>query len=233
MKYFVKEYDHIERWKNLRQDLFRNEEPSVKLVAVTTPVPDAGLITPETLPGYTARQSHESSGDYHDDLRLGKKLISMGHDTPLEALQFVLHVSGISKSLAGQWTRHRAGIGWTFRSTRYVSAAGNTFVYPAFEYINDESLVRTILSRYEEAHWQALETYDLIKGMGAKNQELRRLMPVGWASAAYVYVNARALRHFFKLRLDPHAEWEIRRLAILTINRIMDVAPSLFEDLVK
>jgi thymidylate synthase (FAD) len=45
-----------------------------------------------------------------------------------------------------------------------------------------------------------------------------------------VYVNARSLRHFFELRLDGSAEWEIRRLAYLMFNDVMEKAPTLFED---
>lgn len=233
MRYFAREYEHIERWKHLRQDLFRNEEPKITLVGITTPVDEAASlgVTPETLPAYTARQSHESEGTYEDDLRLNRKLVAWGHHTCLEAVQFVYWVTGVSKSLAGQWTRHRIGIGWTFRSTRYVKANKNTFVYPALEYIDAEDQVLAIYRAYEREHRRSIEVYDELRAMGVRNQELRRLMPVGWATSAYVYVNARSLRHFFELRLDTSAEWEIRRLAYLMFNDVMDRTPSLFEDL--
>jgi len=235
LKYFVHEYNHIEKWKHLRQDLFRNEEPNLRLVGLTVPTKDLvdQGVTTETLPAYTARQSHESEGTHEDDLRLNRKLVSWGHHTCLEAVQFVYLVTGVSKSLAGQWTRHRIGIGWTFRSTRYVKANKNTFVYPALEYLDSEDQVMGIYRAYEREHRRAIEVYEEIRAMGVRNQELRRLMPVGWATAAYVYVNARALRHFFELRLDTSAEWEIRRLAYLMFNDAMTHAPSLFEDMLE
>jgi thymidylate synthase (FAD) len=77
-----------------------------------------------------------------------------------------------------------------------------------------------------------MEVYEELQSLGVRNQELRRLMPVGWSTAAYVYVNARSLRHFFELRLEKSAEWEIRRLAYLMFDDVMAMAPSLFEDLV-
>ncbi len=233
MRYFAREYDHIERWKHLRTDLFRNEEPRIELVGLTTPVPELASqgVTTEALPAYTARQSHESEGTPEDDLRLNRKLVSWGHHTCLEAVQFVYLVTGVSKSLAGQWTRHRIGIGWTFRSTRYVKANRNAFVYPALEYIDSEDRVAEVYRAYEREHRRAMEVYEEIAALGVRNQELRRLMPVGWATSAYVYVNARALRHFFELRLDSSAEWEIRRLAYLMLDDAMAHAPSLFEDL--
>jgi thymidylate synthase (FAD) len=233
LSYFERELEHIERWKVLRKDLFRNEEPLIKLIGMTTPTEEMVSlgVTTETLPAYTARQSHESAGTYEDDLNLNKKLITWGHHTCLEAVQFVYYVTGVSKSLAGQWTRHRIGIGWTFRSTRYVKANKNTFIYPALEYIDSEDVVRSAYGIFEREHRRAIEVYDELKELGIRNQELRRLMPVGWSTAAYVYVNARSLRHFFELRLDKSAEWEIRRLAYTMFNDAMGIAPTLFEDL--
>jgi thymidylate synthase (FAD) len=231
MKYFKKELAEINKWEHLRKNLYNNEEVNVELIAMTKPLNEADWITSESLPGFTARQSHESKGSYDDDIELNKKLISWNHITPLESIQFVFHVTGISKSLAGQWTRHRAGIGWTFRSTRYVSAEDNKFIYPALEYIDNEEKVSKVYESYERAHMDFADTYKYLKGEGVKNQELRRLMPVGFSTAAYCYVNARALRHFFELRLSKHAEWEIRRMAYLTFNTVMNIAPSIFEDL--
>ena len=233
MKYFAKELEHLERWKGVRAGLFRNEEPAIRLIGMTTPTPEIAElgVTTETLPAYTARQSHESEGTYEDDLKLNRKLISWEHLTCLEAAQFVYYVTGVSKSLAGQWTRHRIGIGWTFRSTRYVKASKNMFIYPALEYLDSEDAVRAALEVYQREHLRAMDVYEELKNMGVRNQELRRLMPVGWSTAAYVYVNARSLRHFFNLRLDKSAEWEIRRLAYLMFNDAMATAPTLFEDL--
>ena len=234
MKYFEHELDHIERWQYLRQDLFRNEEPKIKLIGLTTPTGEMASqgVTTETLPAYTARQSHESEGTHEDDLRLNKKLITWGHQTCLEAVQFVYYVTGVSKSLAGQWTRHRIGIGWTFRSTRYVKANKNMFIYPALEYVDSEEQVKAVYQAYAREHRHSMEVYEELQALGVRNQELRRLMPVGWSTAAYVYVNARSLRHFFELRLEKSAEWEIRRLAYLMFNNVMSIAPTLFEDLI-
>ncbi len=219
----------------MRKDLFRNEEPQIKLIGMTTPTEEMAEIgiTPETLPAYTARQSHESEGTYEDDLKLNKKLISWGHHACLEAVQFVYYVTGVSKSLAGQWTRHRIGIGWTFRSTRYVKANKNMFIYPALEYLDSEETVRTVYDVYDREHRRAMDVYEELKKLGVRNQEMRRLMPVGWSTSAYMYVNARSLRHFFGLRLDKSAEWEIRRLAYMLFNDVMAKAPTLFEDLLE
>ena len=229
MTYFKDQLDQLNKWEHLRLPLFRNEEVGVKLVALTKPVDDS--MSTESLPAFTARQSHESNGTHENDLQLNQKLIAWGHTTPLEAVQFVFHVSGISKSLAGQWTRHRAGIGWTFRSTRYVSAGENKFIYPALEYIDNESKAKEVLGLYEKANEMAVNNYNLIVSAGVKNQEARRIMPVDWSTSCYCYINARSLRHFFDLRLSPYAEWEIRRLAYMMFNVSVDLCPTIFKDI--
>lgn len=231
--YFKEELAQLEKWRELRSSLFRNVEPEVKLIAVTQPLEEySDIITTETLPGYTARESHESDGTIEDDLELNRKLINWEHKVPFEAVQFVFHTSGISKSLAGQWTRHRSGIGWTFRSTRYVPASENCFVYPALEYL-DEDTSRKAYTLYEDSHIRSLEEYEKLIQLGVKNQEARRLMPVEWATSSYVYINASSLRHLFEMRLSPHAEWEIRRMCYMMFNDVCTRYPSLFEDFTK
>ena len=221
----------MDKWKHLRKDLFRSVEPEIKIVAVTQPVGEyKELCTTETLPAFTARASHESKGTKEDDITLNRTLIKLGHDTPLQAVNFVLYFSGITKSLQAQWTRHKIGVGWTFRSTRYISANQNCFVYNTYDYIDDENKARELLKIDEDIAKQAVDLYEKKRALGSTKQDARKIMPVFWATSCYFYVNARALRHLFKLRLDKAAEWEIRRMSVILYDICMKVAPSLFED---
>lgn len=221
----------MDKWKNLRKNLFRAIEPEIKLVAITQPVVEyKNLCTPETLPAFTARISHESKGTREDDISLNKILIKLGHDTPFQAVQSVFYFSGVTKSLQAQWTRHKIGVGWTFRSTRYVPANQNYFVYNTYDYIDDEEKAKQLLKIDEEIAKKAIESFDKKMTLGSTKQDARKIMPVFWATSCYFYVNARALRHLFKLRLDKAAEWEIRRMAVILFDICMKVTPSLFED---
>ena len=222
----------MDKWKHLRKNLFLTVEPEVKLVAITQPYGEyKELCTTETLPAFTARASHESKGTKEDDIRLNKTLIKLDHDTPLQAVEYVFHVSGITKSLQAQWTRHKIGVGWTFRSTRYVPASQNYFVYNTYNYINDEEKVRELLKIDEAIAKKAIELFEKRITLGATKQDARKIMPVFWTTSCYFYVNARALRHLFKLRLTKAAEWEIRRMVSIMFDICMQFTPSLFEDL--
>lgn len=143
----------LDRWKHLREGLFRSVEPNVELVAITQPVGKwKELCTLESLPGFTARQSHESKGTLEDDLALNRKLVTWDppHTTPYQAVEYIFNVTGTSKSVQAQWTRHKIGVGWIYRSTRYVEASGNRFVYCTYDYIDDEEAVRRLLAIDEE-----------------------------------------------------------------------------------
>ena len=224
----------IDKWAHLRKDLFRSVELSVKIVAVTQMCGEyCNICTPESLPGFTARVSHESKGTIEDDIILNRKLIKWGHTTPLQFLQFVFDVRGITKSLQNQWVRHKIGVGWIFRSTRFVPADQNNFVYSTYDYLDDEVKVRELLLIDEETAKIAIQRYEEKRALGATKEDSRKIMPLFFETPCYFEVNARALRHFFSLRLKKDAEWEIRRLADLILEKCMDIAPSLFEDFLK
>ena len=218
---------YLDKHKSIRHFLFRNVEPKLKLIAKTVPMTDfeTGTVTSETLPAFTARESHQSQGTYQDDLRLTEDLLKWGHTTPFEGLTFTYRVEGISKSLASQWTRHRAGIGWTFRSTRYVDSKLNGFVYPLFEYLDDPMFA---YEEYEDVHKVIMNRVESLTKQGVDKQEARRLQPVGFATSAYVYTNARQLMHFFELRVAPHAENEHRRFAIMWLLDLYGMYPRVF-----
>lgn len=222
----------MDRWKHLRKNLFRSVEPEIKLVAITQPTDEyKDICTSETLPAFTARASHESKGTKEDDIRLNKVLIKLGHDTPLQAVGLVFYIGGVTKSLQAQWTRHKIGVGWTFRSTRYIPASKNCFVYNTYDYINKKEKVERLLKIDEAVAKQSIDLFEKRTSLGATKQDARKIMPVFWATFCYFYVNARSLRHLFKLRLDKAAEWEIRRMTAMLFDVCMESTPSLFEDL--
>jgi len=221
----------FDKWSYLRKGLFRNTELKVELVAMTKPVGKYQKIcTSETLPAFTARASHESKGTIEYDKRLNKTLIELGHTTPLQAVQFVFRVDGISKSLQNQWVRHKIGVGWTFRSSRYIPANQNTFVYCTYDYIKSGEDVLKLLTIDDMAARQAVKSFNEKIELGATKQDSRKIMPVFWNTPCYFYVNARALRQLFSLRLKEAAEWEIRRLHREILEILKRKTPSLFYD---
>lgn len=231
-------------WKELRSECFGNVEPEIALEAVTVPLDN--LTKPaqtrdfwntiETLPAWSAAISYGSREKMADDMdrkkSLNKKLIDLGHMTPLESLQFNFRVSGISKACGAQMSRHRIGQGHVSSSRRF-QAQGAAFVYPLLSYIKEEQLARDALNKLSEANKKAYEIYEDLRNSNKLHKEdARRAIPVASSQERIWWINARALRDFLHLRLPRDAEWEIRRIAAMLYNIVMDVTPSLFEDIV-
>lgn len=228
-------------WKELRKNLFRNVEPNVELIAITQPLEKLSKqgIESGTIAAYTARHCWESSHKYSEnpkennelDKELTKNLIKMGHDTPLQAINYVFDIEGVTKSLQAQWTRHKIGVGWSFRSSRFVSGSSNTFVYNTYDYIEDEEKVKKLLELDEQTNKQAITVFDEKIKLGATKQDARKVMPVQFATHCSFFANARSIRHLLKLRLDKHAEWEIRRMSVMILEELMKINPEIYQDI--
>ena len=50
-----------------------------------------------------------------------ERLMSSGHQTPLEHVSFTFTIDGISRACLAQLTRHRIGVAFSVRSQRYVA----------------------------------------------------------------------------------------------------------------
>jgi thymidylate synthase (FAD) len=225
-------------------ECFGNQEPEVILEAVTAPVEvlrksvsDAEFwSTVEAMPAWSAAISYGSreklAGAHDKKISLNRKLIELGHHTPLESIQFNFHVVGISKACGAQLSRHRIGQGHVSSSRRFQSQ-GMSFVYPLLAYIKTEAEAKAALNTISDVNKKAFEIYEKLREeSGLHKEDARRVIPVASSQERIWWVNARALRDFFRLRLPKDAEWEIRRMAIMVFNIVSKVAPSLFQDII-
>lgn len=231
-------------WKELRSSCFGNVEPEIILEAVSVPLENLSTRmekrdlweTIETLPAWSAAISYGSREKMADDMErkrsLNRKLIGLGHMTPLESLQFNFRVSGISKACGAQMSRHRIGQGHVSSSRRF-QAQGAAFVYPLLSYITNETDARDALMKLSEVNRKAYEIYEDLRNSNRLHKEdARRAIPVASSQERVWWINARALRDFLRLRLPKDAEWEIRRIAVMLYNLVSEATPSLFEDIV-
>lgn len=157
-----------------------------------------------------------------------KKLVDMGHLSPIEHASFTFAIEGVSRALLAQITRHRIA-SFSVKSQRYVRATGgfNYIIPPAIEALGEdavrefESQMDTVYSFYEG--WiERLE-----KGERG-NEDARFVLPNAAESKMIVTMNARELLHFFSLRCCNRAQWEIREVAWDMLKLVTEVAPSLF-----
>lgn len=231
----------LDKWKGLREklNLFGNVEPEVRLIGIT--VPTELVCSPFTNPKepycnkieqQVPKSALQSTGaDVTDYYALTKNLLRLGHMTPFEAIQFNFDITGISKACSAQMSRHRIGTGHVSASRRYKIQAAS-FIYPLLASIDDVETVKSVYIRLASVYEESFKEYHHLKdSYKVKKGDIRYIVPVGSATSRIMWINARALRHFFELRLPATAEEEIRRLAFFLLDSVMRVTPALFEDI--
>ena len=175
-----------------------------------------------------------------------ERLTSAGHGSVLEHASFSFLLYGISRSVTHELVRHRAGVGFSQISQRYVSGAVLRFVERP-EYQEDEELHRLFEERANRAASEYAEMADLLldrQGGGNSmlsadyktdarkkvQQTARSLLPNETEAPMVFTGNVRALRHIIEMRADAHAESEIRNLALRLFLCAVTADPILFGD---
>ena len=186
------------------------------------------------------RTTNENAAAYFE------RLTSAGHGSVLEHANFSFLLYGISRSVTHELVRHRAGVGISQISQRYVSGRVLRFVERP-EYQDDPELH----ALFEERADRAADEYEAMadrllerQKSGAalldaehktdarkKVQQTARSVLPNETEAPMVFTgNVRALRHIIEMRADGHAESEIRNLAARLFLCLATADPILFGD---
>lgn len=167
-------------------------------------------------------------------------ILEVGHGSVLEHGVWNFLCVGVSRSLTHELIRHRAGMGYSQLSQRYVDESVAEYVEP--EVIAGHPAAHQL---WLDAVTHAHETYvklveqlqDVYKDEPDRTlrrklarQAARSVLPNATETKIFVTANARALRHFIELRGSRHAEVEIRKLAIQILRIMQKEAPHLFSD---
>ncbi|MDP8947945.1 MAG: FAD-dependent thymidylate synthase [Actinomycetota bacterium] len=186
------------------------------------------------------RTTNENAAAYFE------RLTSAGHGSVLEHASFSFLLYGISRSVTHELVRHRAGVGFSQTSQRYVSGSVLRFVERP-EYQSDEELHRLFEERVDRAAAEYGEMADrLLERQEGGNsmlsadyrtdarkkvqQTARSLLPNETEAPMVFSGNVRALRHIVEMRADAHAESEIRNLAVRIFLCLFTADPILFGD---
>lgn len=170
-----------------------------------------------------------------------KRLVKMGHLSPIEHIAFTFGIEGISRACSHQLVRHRLA-SYSQQSQRYVSVKGQGARGKGqeltFDYVIPPSIAKDDDARmaFERFMADAQKTYDLLieklneKGITgeAANQDARFVLPNAAETKIVVTMNARELLHFFNVRCCERAQWEIREMAFLMLQEAKKAAPDIF-----
>ncbi|MBQ6998175.1 MAG: FAD-dependent thymidylate synthase [Clostridia bacterium] len=209
---------------------------------------------PEKIIAAAAKLCYSSSGidgileglDEEKTEKFLKRLMSMGHESPIEHITFTFGIEGVSRSLLAQFTRHRLA-SYSVKSQRYVKEGQFEFVTPP-EIENLPEAKAAFLKAMEDDVKSYNELADILYkkhyadmvscGMDenkAKNaaekkaiEDARYVLPNACETKMIATLNARSLMNFFHHRCCERAQWEIRDLACRMLVLVKEVAPTLF-----
>lgn len=172
----------------------------------------ADYIENEEYPKYVAKSAHNYP---NDAVRLASSVADMKHLSVLEHVNFTFAISGVSRSLLAQFTRHR--IGWSFnvQSQRYVKMSSGS-KHGGFEYVTPHSVEddEKALAVYDSLMESIQDAYDKLVELGVKAEDARYVLPNATETNIIVTCNLRAFMDFYdKRNEDTHSQWEIAELA--------------------
>lgn len=175
------------------------------------------------------------------------RLVSMGHESPIEHISFTFGIEGVSRSLLAQITRHRLA-SFSVKSQRYVKEGQFEFVTPpeiekipeakaeflkamADDVASYNKLADVLFSKHFSDMINAGTDEKKAKRDAEKKaiEDARYVLPNACETKMILTMNARSLMNFFHHRCCERAQWEIRELACEMLKLVKEVAPTLFK----
>lgn len=155
------------------------------------------------------------------DRKLIEYLLAHEHISPFEHSVFQFHVK-CPIFVARQWMRHRIA-SYNEISARYTEVKDEFYIpgtFRAQDTINKQGSVAgakldnaRLLEIYTKSIKASYAAYDELLKAGVAREMARMALPVAQYTQFHWSVNARSLLNFLSLRLDSHAQYEIRQYA--------------------
>ena len=193
----------------------------------------------------SARVSYgEGTKSVSQDGALIDYLLRHQHTSPFEQVVMTFHVK-MPIFVARQWVRHRTGR-MNEVSGRY-SIMKDEFYVPEADKVApqskdnkqgrsneafDKATADKIISQLEEGQKAAYENYSALIDDGLAREIARINLPLSLYTEFYWEMDLHNLFHFLKLRLDSHAQYEIRVYAEVILEMCRKVAPMATESFI-
>jgi thymidylate synthase (FAD) len=181
-------------------------------------------------------------GVTHDerDKKLIFYLLSNGHETPFEHAVFKFHIK-CPIFVARQWFRHRIA-SYNEISGRYAEMK-EEFCLPEklrtqkarnYQYEElEEPLNSELLQKISDSYDATFKLYQELLEKGVAKEHARIVLPLSLYTQFYWTINSRSLMNFLKLRMDEHAQYEIRRYALVIAKIFSEKMPWSYDAFMK
>lgn len=180
-----------------------------------------------------------------EDTALIRYLMRHQHTSPFEMCEIKLHIKAPIHVMR-QWIRHRtANVNET--STRYSVVEDEFEIFEASEirtqssnnkqgsagFLKDEEQgeLRADRCRFlaNDAIEMSFENYQELIKEGVAREQARNILPLATYTQCYWKIDLHNLFHFLRLRLDPHAQKEIRDFAEAIASILKEWVPIAYQ----
>lgn len=134
---------------------------------------------------------------------IAKACKKSGHMSVLEHINFTFHITGVSRALLAQLSRHRH-ISLSVRSQRYCEETFMNYIRPSSVNKKDAT------GQYTWAMDVTGIAYTRLLENGIPAEDARMVLPNACFTELYMTANARSLIEMSRFRLCKRAQWEIR-----------------------
>lgn len=168
-----------------------------------------------------------------EDAALIDYLVRHRHTSPLEQVVFTFHIK-LPLFVFGQLVRHRTA-SLNAKSARYSIMEDEFYIPENFrtqdsynkqgsgpDIVEEDGLVNTLEDLCKTAH----SHYEGFLRAGVSREQARMILPQNLYTEVYWTQNLHNLLHLLKLRLDKHAQWEIREYAKVIYHIVREVVPN-------
>ncbi|MDR2696877.1 MAG: FAD-dependent thymidylate synthase [Holophagales bacterium] len=178
------------------------------------------------------------------DAELVSYLADHEHTAPFRHAYLTFHVKA-PIFVFRQWMKHRVASEFNEISGRYVEFSPDDFYIPEHfrrqaqlnkqgsEGAIPEKNRRAAAKTYSEACRNSVKQYKALIEMGVCREQARCVLPLAMYSEVYWTASLQSVAHFLRLRLDLHAQWEIRQFAMAVRELTEPIFPKSLNALLK
>lgn len=184
----------------------------------------------------SARVTVQGAKQYSDDVDLIRYLFRHRHTTPTEMIEFKFRCK-MPIFVARQWVRHRMS-SINEMSGRY-SQLPDDFYVPDVEEVNKQSTSNrqgsegkigeieavNFIQDLKTIDMTAYQKYQKYLEVGIAKEQARMLLPLNLYTAWVWKIDLHNLFHFLGLRMDKHAQWEMKQFADAIYKLIEPMVP--------
>ena len=145
----------------------------------------------------------------------------------MEHVSFTWEISGVSRALLAQLTRHRF-VSFSVQSQRYCDMKNGTAVIPPMISNNPQAL-----HLFFESMSACAKAYSDLQELGIPNEDARYVLQNSCATSLTCTMNLREFIHLCNERLCARAQWEIRELVRKMVDEVNDATDNAFADMLK